>query len=51
MFPSFDHVSSKGRQKEQSTKYNKQPEAYITNKQYEEPIEQKKARITPDRRT
>ena len=42
---------SKRRQKKQATKYNKQPEAYITNEQYEEPLAQKKARIVPSRRT
>ena len=51
MSPSFDHAPSKKRQKKHSTKYNKQPEAYITNKQYEEPLEQRKARIVPGRRT
>ena len=40
--PSFDHAPSKRRQKKQSTKHNKQPEAYITN---EQPIKQRKARI------
>ena len=39
MSPSLDHPPSKRRQKKQSTKYNKQPEAYITNEQYEEPLE------------
>ena len=39
MSSSFDHAPSKRKQKKQSTKYNKQPEAYITNKQYEEPLE------------
>ena len=28
-----------------SSQHKKQPEAYITNKQYEEPLEQRKARI------
>ena len=42
---------SKRRQKKQATKYNKQPEAYITNEQYEEPLAQGKARIVPSRRT
>ena len=40
---------SKRRQKKQATKYNKQPEAYITNEQYEEPLAQGKARIVPSR--
>ena len=51
MSPSFDHTSSKRRQKKQSPKHNKQPEAYITNNQYEEPLVQKKAHIVPGRRT
>ena len=50
MSPSFDHATIKRRQKKQSTKYNKQPEAYITNEQHEEPLEQRKARIIPSRR-
>ena len=49
MSPSFDHVPIKRRQK-QSTKHNKQPQAYITNEWYEEPLEQRKARIVPRRR-
>ena len=51
MSPSFDHTPSKRRQKKQSPKHNKQPEAYITNNQYEEPLVQKKAHIVPGRRT
>ena len=51
MSPSFDYAPSKRRQKKQSTKHNKQPEAYITNNQYEEPLVQKKAHIVPGRRT
>ena len=39
MSPSFDHAPSKRTQKKQSIKHNKQPEAYITNKQFEEPLE------------
>ena len=39
------------RQKQHSTKHNKQPEAYITHEQYEEPIELGKAPIVPVRRT
>ena len=39
MSPSLDHAPSKRRQKKQSTKCNKQTEAYITNEQYEEPLE------------
>ena len=50
MSPSFDNAPGKRRQKKQSTKHNKQPEAYITNKQYEERLEQRKARIAPSRR-
>ena len=38
MSPSFDHTPSKRRQKKQSTKHSKQPEAYITNNQYQEPL-------------
>ena len=48
--PSFYHAPSKRRQKKQSTKHNKQPQAYITNEQYEEPLELRKARIVPGRR-
>ena len=36
MSASFDHTPSKRRQKKQSPKHNKQPEAYITNNQYKE---------------
>ena len=50
-FHSFDHTSSKRRQKKQSPKHNKQPEAYITNNQYEEPLLQRKVRIVPGRIT
>ena len=49
MSPSSDHTPSKRRQKKQSAKHNKQPEAYITNNQYEEPLVQRKARIIPHR--
>ena len=51
MSPSFDHAPSKRKQKKRSTKYNKQPEAYIANKQYEEPLEQRKPLIVSGRRT
>ena len=51
MLPSYDHATSKRRQKKQSTKLNKQSEAYITNEKYEERLEQRKARIVPGRRT
>ena len=51
MSPSFDYATSKKRQKKQSTKHNKQPEAYITNEQYEETLEKRKARIVLRRRT
>ena len=51
MSPSFDHTPSKRRQKKQWPKHNKQPEAYITNNQYEEPLVQRKAHIVPGRRT
>ena len=37
--------------KKQSPKHNKQPEAYITNNQCEEPLEQRRAGIVPGRRT
>ena len=47
--PSFDHTPSKRRPKKQSTKHGKQPEANITNNQYEEPLVQRKARIVPGR--
>ena len=50
MSPSFDHTSSKKGQKKQSPKHNKQPEAYITNNQCEEPLVQRKARIVSGRR-
>ena len=49
--PSFDLTPSKGRQKKQSTKSNKQAEANITNNQYKEPLVQRKAYIVPGRRT
>ena len=42
MSSSFDHTSSKRRQKKQSPKHNKQPGAYITNNQYEEPLVRRK---------
>ena len=45
------HAPSKRRQKEQSTKHNKQKEAYVTNEQYAEPLEQKNANIVSGRRT
>ena len=51
MSPSFHHKPGKRRQKKQSTKHNKQPEANITNNQYEELLAQRKARIVPGRRT
>ena len=51
MSPSFDYASSKRRQKKHSTKHNKQPEAYITSNQYEEPLVQRKALIVPGRIT
>ena len=46
--PSLDHAPGKRRQKKQSTKHNKQPEAYITNAQYEEPLEQKESTVFRD---
>ena len=51
MSPSFDHTPSKRRQKKQSTKHSKKPEANITNNQYEEPLVQRKAHIVLGRRT
>ena len=51
MLPSFYHEPTKRRQKDQSTKHNKQPEAYITNKQNVELHEQRNARMAPGRRT
>ena len=51
MSPSFDHTPSKRKQKKQSTKHNKQPEANITNNQYVEPLVQRKAHTGPCRRT
>ena len=45
MLCSFRHATSKYRQKKQSNKQHKQSEVYITNDQYEEPLEQRKARI------
>ena len=51
MLPSFDYTPNKRRHKKQSTKQNKQREAYITNNQYEEPLVQMKAHIVPGRRT
>ena len=47
LLPSFDHDASKRRQKKQSTKHHKQPEAYNTNNQYQEPLEQNNALIVP----
>ena len=47
----YENGCSKRRQKKQSIKHNKQPEANITNEKYEEPLEQKKAHIVPGRRT
>ena len=37
--------------RKKSTKHQKQPEPYITNDQYEEPLEQRKAFIVPVKRT
>ena len=37
--------------KKQSPRHNKQPEAYITNNQYDEPLVQRKTRIVPGSRT
>ena len=50
MLSSFYHASSKRRQKRQSTKHVKQSEADITNEQYEEFLEQRKACLVPGRR-
>ena len=51
MIPSLYHATSKRRQKKQSTKHQKQPDSYNPNNQYEEPLEQKKARTVPGKRT
>ena len=51
MLPSFDHATSKRRQKRQSTKNYKQLEAYIANNQHEEPLEQNNKCIVPAKRT
>ena len=48
---SFNHATSKGKQKKKSTKHQKQPEPYITNEQYEESLEQRKAFIVPVKTT
>ena len=37
--------------KKQSIKHHKQPEAYITNNQYEEPLEQKSALTVAGKKT
>ena len=47
ILPSFNHPISKRRQKEQSTKHHKQPEAYITNNQHEDPFQQNSSRMVP----
>ena len=41
----------KENRKKKSTKHQKQPEPYITNDQYEEPLEQRKAFIVPVKST
>ena len=51
MSPSLDRAPSKRRQKKQSIKHIKQPEANIANNQYEQPLVQRKASIVPGRRT
>ena len=51
MLSLFDHALSKRRQKNQTVKHSKQPEANITSEQYEESLEQRKARIVPSGRT
>ena len=51
MLPSFAHATSKRRWKKQSTKHRKQSKGYITNDQYEELLEQRKAHIVPGKRT
>ena len=48
---SFDYPSGKRRQKRGLTKRHKQPQAYITNNQQEEPLEQNKARIVLGKKT
>ena len=49
--PSFDPAISKRRKKKKLTKHQKQREACITNDQYEEPLEQRKTCIVPEKRT
>ena len=49
ILPSFDHCTSRRRQKGQSAKHHRQPEAYITNNQHEE--QQNNGRIVPGKRT
>ena len=51
MLRSFDLAISERRQENQSTKHQKEPEPYITNNQYEEPLEQRKTGIVPGKRT
>lgn len=48
---SFEYPSGKRRQKRELTKRHKQPQAYITKYQQEEPLEQNKARIVLGKRT
>ena len=48
---SFDYPSGKRRQKRELTKRHKQPQAYITNNQQEEPLQQNKARIVLGKKT
>ena len=48
MLPTFAHAT---RWKKQSTKQHKQSKGYITNDQYEELLEQRKAHIVPGKRT
>ena len=49
--PSFDHAISTIKEKKQLTKHHKQPEAYITNNQCEEPLEQKNTLTVPGKIT
>ena len=51
MISLFDRAASKRTQKKLLTKRHKQPKAHITNYQYEESLEQRKALVVPGRKT
>ena len=51
MISLFDRAASKRTQKTLLTKRHKQPKAHITNYQYEESLEQRKALVVPGRKT